>query len=89
MYISYVCMCAFNIIYIYIYVGETFVSCVFVCGKQGNGRMGNIEQKCSVGPWALVGRALMGWALMGLAPVGTLGPYGLPGPFRAGPLWAT
>ena len=73
-------------------MGETFISCVFVCGKQGNGRRGKNIRKCLVGPWALVGRALMGRALMGRALMGRalmgralMGP---PGPVRAGPLWA-
>ena len=58
------------------YVGETFISCVFVCGQQGNGRRGENKQKCLVGPWALVGRALTGQALMGRALMGSLGPSG-------------
>ena len=35
-----------------IYVGETFISYVFVCFKQGNGRRGENKNKCLVGPWA-------------------------------------
>ena len=66
-------------------MGETFIRCVFVCGKQGNGRRGKIK-KCLVGPWAFVGRALTGRALMGRALMSTLGPYG-PGPWALmGPL---
>ena len=55
---------------IHTYVGETFISCVFVHGKQGNGRRGKNKKKCLVGPWAFVGRALMGQALMGRALMG-------------------
>ena len=53
------------------YVGETFISCVFVCGKQGNARRGK-NIKCLVRPWALVG------------PYGPPGPLWA-GPLWAGP----
>ena len=39
----YIYICIRTYMYIYIYVGETFISRVFVCGKQGNGRRGEIE----------------------------------------------
>ena len=68
-------------------MGETFISCVFVCRKQGNGRRGKSNIKMSVGPWALVGCALMGRGLVGQALMGPPGPSWAR-PLWAGPLWA-
>ena len=75
---------------IYTYVGEAFISCVFVCGRHGNARSGeDIKNVLWVpGPlWAGPSWAGPLWARPSWAPLGPYGPGPLgPGPY--GPPWA-
>ena len=74
--------------YIYVNVGRSFISCVFVCGKQGNGRRGKTFEKLPLwafGPsWA---RPL--WARPGPHGPGPYGPgsFGPPGRTSLGLPW--